>query len=470
MTPPPIDRSGSRGVALEPPFAREPGEDELPPAPGSLAARAVRLTVEDLRADPPRREYLLRTASGSGVFPRGRVGLLAARGGSGKTLALIQIATAIATGTGPWGPAGWHATEGRVLLLLGEEDLAEIQRRLHFAAKAARLDSDESLAAIADRVTMLPLAGVGVALTADLEDPTGALPETDRAAELRALLCSAVAERRPYSLVILDPLARFAGAETEKDNSAATRLIQTVETFTAPNCGAPAVIVAHHVRKRGREDDQESSDPIRGASALVDGARWAATLDPLPRLDGAPELVRLRVVKSNYAPTPEPLVLCRPADGHGCLRVATAEEVAAHEAAAPRPRGRRSAAPLADRVEEAKPQILDLLRERGEPLSASQIRAVIRGRKEITLDGLHELEAEGLVRRASRAGRWILAPHGSPSSGNQPEPGTAFPGDLVPGSRPPFRGRNPEPGTSPGDILPEGSAGVGTGGGAPCGR
>ncbi len=442
---------------------REPGEDEdeLPPAPGSLAARAVRLTVEDLRADPPRREYLLRTAGGAGVFPRGRVGLLAARGGSGKTIVLMQAALAVATGSALFGSGGWRATEGRVLLLLGEEDPAEVQRRLHFAAKAARLDSDESLAAIADRVTALALAGVGVALAGALDRDTGDLPETPRANEIREILRAAVVEGKPYVLIVCDPLARFSATDTEKDNGLATRLVQIFETFTGPDCGAPSVIVAHHHRKAAKGDDIESADPIRGASALVDGARWAATLTATKRLEGAPDLVSLRVVKTNYAPAPDPLLLCRAPEDHGCLRVATPGERAAYDAAVPK-RTARGGRVSSDDAGSAALEVLVLKALAEKPRTGAALAAALHVKKSLVCDACRALEEAGQIRRLTGShSPWTLTDRIVPGN----VPGTIVPGPEEKEPAPPFRVGGNDPLFDPlstGNDPPTG--------GAPCGR
>jgi hypothetical protein len=62
------------------------------------------------------------------VFPVGEVGQLIAEGGAGKTMALCQLAVAVATGTRWLGT--FEATRGRALLVLREEDAEEARRRL----------------------------------------------------------------------------------------------------------------------------------------------------------------------------------------------------------------------------------------------------------------------------------------------------------------------------------------------------
>jgi len=106
-------------------------------------------------------------------------------------------------------------------------------------------------------------------------------------------------------LVIIDPAARFRSG-SEIDTAAATVFVKALEVIRRKT-GA-SVIVAHHARKGGTGD---TADDIRGASALVDAARWAATLAHIPEKKARKEygldeierkrLIRFRVVKANYS-------------------------------------------------------------------------------------------------------------------------------------------------------------------------
>ncbi len=266
---------------------------------------------------------------GSGLLPRGKVGILAGAGGVGKTLALCGLALSVATGL-PWlgcypvGPGGTR----RVVLILGEEDAAEVRSRLFFQAQAVGIDRKRFEAA--SRILTLPGAGRhDLALTQPEEHGHGV--ETGAARGLRAHLEEQAARNgEGWDLLILDPLARFAGPDVETDNSAATRLVQVVERFTTLP-GAPTVVLAHHVAKYARNGGalQDAAAGVRGSSALVDGARWVANLEPVIRKKDGTRLARharLLVSKSNYAAFPEePLVLTRVVGGG--LRAATVEEL-----------------------------------------------------------------------------------------------------------------------------------------------
>lgn len=278
---------------------------------------------------PHAREWLVvRPEEGGGrpgVLPLGKVGLLAGAGAAGKSWLTTQLAVAVASGA-RW--VGLEAdTTGKVLLVLGEEEAEEADRRLHHAGEMMELSVDQRARA-AKNLVVLPMAGRDVALTRSLEDvEPGQLPETPLLHELRRRLD----KDGPWALVVLDPLARFAGADVETDNAAATRFVQVLEQVVkAP--GTPSVLVTHHTTKTARREGAGRSDAAaataqRGASALTDGVRWQANLEGREHFQGTPRLIDFRVVKTNYGPPVPVMTLTAPVDGHGALRVATEPEI-----------------------------------------------------------------------------------------------------------------------------------------------
>ena len=334
-----------------------------------------------LAEEPPRREYLLHDAPGAGfelagpgMLPRGKVGILAAAGGVGKTYALCGLALAVVTGR-PWlghFPVGERRRGARVVLVLGEEDPAELRRRLHTQARAMGLDASHGPDVA--RILALPGAGeAGLALTQGEDERKGV--RTRFADGLLAHL-RAVAERDgPWDAVILDPLSRFAGPDVEKDNSAATRLIQVLEGFTKLP-GEPTIIVAHHTSQASRKEGMgelatAAATAVRGATGLTDGSRWVGSLEEMAALPGLPGHARFRVVKSNYAAFPKSiprgLMLTREANGGG-LRASSREEQAAYakavedakpeKAASSKPSPEEQARKAEDRREESRRKAL----------------------------------------------------------------------------------------------------------------
>ena len=289
-----------------------------------------------LRTYPPRREWLLTTpelnhGDRKGVLPLGKVGMLAAEGGAGKTMALSQLAVAVAAGAERW--LDWRiGTAGHVALLLGEEDEGEAHRRLYRTAEGMRLpDAAKHLAG--SRLTVAPLAGVLCAWTkkgADSETVTTDAKE----ATVDYLRAKAEERREGWALIVIDPLSRFAGDDAEIDAAAATRFIQVVESLTqlpgaVEGCG-PTVLVAHHTNKASRAQNKggvgTDATAARGSSALTDAVRWQAQIEHVYE-SGIPikNFAVLHVTKSNYALRPEPMGLARGDDG--VLRSMTGDDI-----------------------------------------------------------------------------------------------------------------------------------------------
>ncbi len=247
---------------------------------------------------PASRVWLLRapdSRGGRGVLPRGKVGILAAEGGTGKTAALVGLGLAVVTGR-PW--MGYYAVPptvaGRALLALAEEDTEEAHRRLWRTAEAYQLTKRERDEA-ASRLVVLPLAGHDVTLTQT--SPTG-LIEMPLCRDLRARLDREAGEDG-WALIAVDPESRFAGGDIEGDNERATRFVEVLESFTKLP-GNPTVLASAHSSKLARRQGQAD---VRGVTGRTDAARWVATLQR------DREEVIFRVVKSNYTAVGDPLRL-----------------------------------------------------------------------------------------------------------------------------------------------------------------
>jgi RecA-family ATPase len=314
---------------------REPGSDddeegdELPPSPvprDAISATWSPLDPRVLAEPPPARRWLLRRPTkdgqpcppslGDGLLPLGKVGLLVADGGVGKTMALVALAISAITGR-PWLDV-FHVpietTGRRVLLALGEEDAEEVHRRLYGVATALGL-TDHERDVVAKQLVVLPLAGHPVAIVNDAGKATP---------ELRGLQERLAADggETGWSLVGMDPFSRFAAAESELDNAVATRTIQAAETLvTAP--GGPTVLIAHHASLDGTKTKDIRA---RGVTGIRNAVRWEAIL----RADGGD--VFFRQSKSNYSrQMAEEIRLVRGAEG--ILRAASQAEEEARQAA-----------------------------------------------------------------------------------------------------------------------------------------
>ncbi len=268
---------------------------------------------------PPPRRWLVRhptrdglecaPGQGDGVLPLGRVGVLAAAGGAGKTMLLVQLALSIATGR-PWLGHLQIGERGRVLLGLAEETPEECHRRLYTVASALELSADDR-ELVTRRVVVLPLMGKRPALVA--ADDRGNVAKTTAFAELRHLL-EHHAGNEGWRLLALDPMSRWLPG-SERDNDVATAALTVAESLCS-SPGDPTVLISAHSSKLAR---RLGAADTRGVTGIVDAARWEA------QLRSADGEITLEQTKSNYsAPWRGPLVLAR--ERGGVLRVVPAAE------------------------------------------------------------------------------------------------------------------------------------------------
>ncbi len=323
-----------------------PFGDEATGTPGAVppvwASLVCPVPVDWYSKPPAARSWLLRDSrreKAEGVLPLGKVGQIIAEGGAGKTMLLVQLAVAVATGT-PWLGTFDVASPGRVFLALGEEDADEAHRRLFRARRSGNAPVPPE-----GSIVVLPLAGVSCAMLE--RDDRGNLVEASFLPWLREHLAS----EKDWRLVVVDPLSRFAGPDAETDNAAATRFVQALESIAGAT-GA-TTLAAHHTNKLSRGKGPIDGAAGRGSSALFDGARWQCSLgterleldDPETR-ERLSEVVTLAVTKSNYSRKPDPIVLRHDRDNGGALVLldeADAETVAGARGRDPARETRRAA-------------------------------------------------------------------------------------------------------------------------------
>ena len=266
---------------------------------GGQAHRRAPGLVHDARRPP--RKWLLRDSrhNGEGVLPFGKVGLLVAEGGAGKTMAVVQLAIAVARGT-PWLGTFDVPNPGKVLVILGEEDAEEVHRRTH---RAVRLP-DGAAPPREGAIVTLPLTGVACPMIEDGGD-----------GRFLVWLREYVSKTGPYSLIVADPVSRFCGPDAERDNAAGTRFCQALESLVTPSGGA-SVLGGHHVNKQSRGSGATlDASSARGSSAIVDGVRWVSTIaiENIPNA-AIDTVLTFAIPKTNYAKKPPPLEL-RYSDG-----------------------------------------------------------------------------------------------------------------------------------------------------------
>jgi hypothetical protein len=308
------------------------------------------LGIDIVRGHPPAQRWLLRgppewegghEIAGPGILPRGDVGLLSGAGAVGKSFALLQLAISVAMPLeahqhspdrfswfgglheGHASPitGGWRVGEpgGRVAMVSAEESFEHFWRRFKRIVEflslvgATSAEVEGWLTQLRKNLVFVPgRSNHHLGWLDDDNEPT--LGYRDLQRRLQA---------DEYRLIILDPLARFSGADTEKDNKAATRLIQLAEELS-DSPGKPNVLLSAHTSQAARQARITDATATRGVTGLGDGGRWSAVMVGLPTFPGAPTLLEVVPNKANHAPHTPPLLVVR--HQGGVLSAATAEQ------------------------------------------------------------------------------------------------------------------------------------------------
>jgi hypothetical protein len=259
-----------------------------------------------LGVHPKPREYVIE-----GFLPKRVVAGLFAPGGAGKSTLTLATAVSVSSASRLFGiyPVG---SPGKVVLISGEDDREEIQRRLH-RLTGSLTEWERRL--VGNNLHVLDLADAFELFT---ERP--AHGEVFLTGVPEAIASSIESSVGSVDLIIVDPASRFRGGE---ENSAGdtTRFVQALQ-YLRDRLGA-CIWLVHHVSKAARGTSANSNN-ARGSSALIDGLRLGYELTVLDRGEavklfgdaaGEGDLLTLRCVKSNYGKAPEPIFLRRNGDG-----------------------------------------------------------------------------------------------------------------------------------------------------------
>lgn len=229
-------------------------------------------------------------------FLAGTVGALVAPGATGKSFWALEAAMSIACSVAGGDLVGLApALKGKVVYLAGEDPDVALVRRIH--AIGQHLDR-RAREAIAENLILEPIMGKRLNVM------------DDRHLARINEFCAGT------RLIVLDTLSRIHDKD-ENSNSDMARLVATLE-HVAASTGA-SVLYLHHVSKGSARDGQtDQQQAARGASALIDNARWCGfvarmTEDEAKRLsnraydrhpigkDQRKHFVRFGVSKGNYA-------------------------------------------------------------------------------------------------------------------------------------------------------------------------
>ena len=185
-------------------------------------------------------------------FLAGTVGALVAPGATGKSFFALEAAMSIACSV-----AGGDLIDlkpirtGRVVYFAGEDPVSALVRRIH---------------AIGQRLE--PVAREVIAENLVVEPVMGKRMDIMNEKHLSRVMDFCAASR----LIVLDTLNRIHRMD-ENSNSQMSELISVLEHI-ADKTGA-SVLYLHHVSKgSARSDQTDQQQAARGASALIDNARW----------------------------------------------------------------------------------------------------------------------------------------------------------------------------------------------------
>lgn len=268
---------------------------------GTLADRLV--TWDPNAPKPDRREFLIE---GGGFFPLKTVSMLAGLGGSMKSALVLMLGLHSALGK-PWN--GWPMPEGQTLILSGEDDATEFQRRT--GGFATTHFPGEDMSTVQRRVHCLPVSGLALRLTEMLAGTPKMSKFVDQSVKLVNDL-SANGEP-PVRLIVIDHARLFIGGDINANQDATAGMEACGQI--AQRTGAAVILIAHSPKSAaspGRKADEFGINDVLGSGAFVDNSRFSAVMAPLVKqeqtkleldTETAKEFVALRVIKSNYSET-----------------------------------------------------------------------------------------------------------------------------------------------------------------------
>lgn len=200
-----------------------------------------------------------------GIMLAGYTHMLAAPGGSGKSLFTLQLAIMLATGE-PWGE--WKARKRKKTLLINvEDDLHEQRRRLSAARRVMEPEQ-------AKLTGMIHLASDPDSIVVARADPNKkTVVATPIVGALRRYI-----EANDIGVLVVDPFAEtFEGDENSNSEVKWAMKIWRDEIAKVTGC---VVYLVHHITK-GSAGGAGNADVIRGGGAIVNSTRISATLMPM---------------------------------------------------------------------------------------------------------------------------------------------------------------------------------------------
>jgi len=218
------------------------------------------------KSNPPLLDFIL-----PGLL-RGTVGLITGPGGVGKSFLTFQLALSVSSAHffsvhSDYDTQQQQTQQRRVLWLTAEDSEEILHHRLHSIISmlsARKQMSTTALDVALDRIALIPTSGTDFSLV-DFEGKT-----TDRMQDLHKLI-----QKEKPQLIFIDTLRRFHDSD-ENDNGRMSSVLKHFEALAKwYSC---AVVLVHHENKSGLNNSDSNQSAVRGASAIIDNARWLVRL------------------------------------------------------------------------------------------------------------------------------------------------------------------------------------------------
>jgi hypothetical protein len=286
---------------------------------------------------------------------------------------------------------GKAAKPGNVIVILGEEDRGEIDRRLSAVARREKL-ADAQVRSLQANILAYPMVGCDVRLTARGRN---GLTDTLFAKEI-IKRANIVGNMR---LIVLDHMGLIHGGDFNAREDAA--LTMRVVNHIAQETGASVLVLAHSPKSANQLEASDAS-MVAGSTAFVDQGRAAWVMATMREKEakefGIPpgerkNLVSLTVPKNNYGPTGDVYWFRRvPFDGVGFLELVNLVPQTSARAAA-----------------DLGARILEFVTEHRGQYSKTRLRDTQSGKKNIPLRA-SKADVEMAIEMQLAAGRLVNRP------------------------------------------------------------
>lgn len=268
--------AGFKGVAIPSGLTVQPADPETVTSMYDQQP----ITGDTLGVDLPPPQKMVY--GGPGGLPRGKIGVVSGQGGCGKTKIMVQLAASVASGTDCCDGVFQLKAQGPVLAVLAEDDQREVSRSMyHLRQKYPGVDLSN--------FHVFPHSKGDPRL---FSRDTGGNPYPTQGFQK---LKDHVIKIQPV-MVIIDSFSVAAGV-CEQSNDDAAFAMSVLSQLCDAGDDATVVCIAHSTKaslsskaqggKNARPEDvlDQALDPnsVRGASALVNNARWCMTMTLVPK-------------------------------------------------------------------------------------------------------------------------------------------------------------------------------------------